>query len=186
MNQDTGRMLEQSSKSKYEFKLRNLLINSLSLTGTDIQVLLRKFWCSYCNQSLWATDCLKTLQRVLGLSPNALLSALNWMGTQTTIKMYYMSPSMNCTKTQYQKPNTKPFNFTLRLWKQTSTPGICSWYSKLFPLLPRLLHSNLCLLHKLWLAGNGGCSCHPQTGLLQNPASAQSRNLIKEQCLSPV
>lgn len=39
MNQDTGRMLEQSSKTKYEYKLTNLLINSLSLTGTDVKFL---------------------------------------------------------------------------------------------------------------------------------------------------
>lgn len=41
MNQDTGRMLEQSSKTKYEYKSANLLINSLSLTGIDVKFLFK-------------------------------------------------------------------------------------------------------------------------------------------------
>lgn len=39
-------MLEQSSKSKYQYKLRNLLTYSVCFTGTDTELLLRvtKFW----------------------------------------------------------------------------------------------------------------------------------------------
>lgn len=41
-------MLEQSSKSKYQYKLRDLSIYSVCFTGTDTELFLRvtKFWLS--------------------------------------------------------------------------------------------------------------------------------------------
>lgn len=185
MKGDTGRMLEQPSKSKYEHKLRNHLINSLSLTGIDIQLLLRKFWYSYCTQSFVSHSPLKNPIKSFGIFTQCSFACPKLDGNTNNNKDVLHEAAYESHQNRTLK-NTKPFNLMPRLWKQTSTPGIGSWYSKLFPLLFRLLHSNLRVLYKLWLEGNQGCSCCPYTGLLQNSGSAQPRNLIQEQRLSPV
>lgn len=112
-------MLEQPSKSKYEHKLRNHLINSLSLTGTDIQLLLRKFWYSYCTQSFVSHSPLKNPIKSFGIFTQRSFACPKLDGNTNNNKDVLHEAAYESHQNRTLK-NTKPFNLMPRLWLKTN------------------------------------------------------------------